>query len=73
MLSAESAERLLDQGFRVYLVADAVGSRVASNRDLALRRVEQGGGMLTSVEMALFELMRVSGTDRFKAISKLVK
>ncbi len=69
----QTAIDLLDQGYRVYLVADAVGSRAAANRDLAIHRVEQGGGMLTSVEMALFELLGVSGTDEFRAISKLVK
>ncbi len=69
----QTAIDMLDQGFRVYLVTDAVGSRVAANRELALVRVEQGGGYLTSVEMALFELLQLSGTDEFKAISKLIK
>ena len=69
----QTAIDLLDRGHYVYLVTDAVGSRKASNRDLAFRRIEQAGGTLTSVEMALFELLVVSGTDEFRAVSRLVK
>jgi nicotinamidase-related amidase len=69
----QTAIDLLDRGYRVYLVEDAVGSRAPHNRDLAIRRIEQGGGTLTSVEMALFEILEVSGTPEFKAIVDLVK
>ncbi|HEY0592204.1 MAG TPA: hydrolase [Thermoanaerobaculia bacterium] len=64
---------LLDAGYEVYVVADAVSSRSAENRDIALRRMEQEGAKLTSTEMALFEMTVQSGTDEFKTISKLVK
>lgn len=60
-------------GFECTIVADAVSSRTASNREIALRRLESDSVKLTSTEMALFELLRVSGTEEFKAVSRLVK
>lgn len=64
---------LLDAGFGVWLVADAVSSRTARNREIAIERLVREGARLTSTEMALFELTVEAGTDTFKAISKLVK
>jgi len=69
----QTAVDLLDRGYHVHLVSDAAGSRSPRNKKLAIRRIEQGGGLMTSVEMALFELLEISGTAMFKAVSKLVK
>jgi nicotinamidase-related amidase len=63
---------LLDRGTEVHVVADAVGSRTAANRDLGLAKAERAGAWLTSVETALFELLCEAGTDRFKAVQRLV-
>lgn len=68
----QTALDLVAQGFRVYVAADAVGSRVEIDRELALRRMEQAGVVLTTTEAALFEWMEVAGTAEFKRISKLV-
>jgi nicotinamidase-related amidase len=64
---------LLDAGYEVYLVGDAVSSRTARNRDLAIQRLVAEGARLTTTEMALFEMTVESGTDMFRAISRLVK
>ena len=69
----QTAMDLLERGFDVTIVADAVSSRTERNRDLALRRLESAGAALSSTEMILFEMCVVSGTDEFRAISKLVK
>lgn len=69
----QTVKDLLDSKFEVTLVADAVSSRTAANRDIAIRRMERDGAKLSSTEMALFELTVNAGTDEFKAISKLVK
>lgn len=61
------------QGYTVHLVADAVSSRMAENKELALARMRQSGIFIVSVEMILFMLMERAGTDQFKAISKLIK
>ncbi|HEY0158766.1 MAG TPA: hydrolase [Thermoanaerobaculia bacterium] len=64
---------LIAAGSRVTLIADAVSSRTVENKEIALRRQVAEGAKLSSTEMALFELAAVSGTDEFKAISKLIK
>jgi nicotinamidase-related amidase len=69
----QTALDLLDGGFGVWVVADAVSSRNLRNREIALRRLEQEGAKLSSVEMALFELTVESGTDEFRSVSRLVK
>ena len=69
----QTVSDLLANGYEVTLIADAVSSRTAANRDIAIRRMTSGGAKLSSTEMALFELLFESGTDEFRAIAKLVK
>jgi len=64
---------LLDRGVEVHVATDAVGSRSAENRELGLKKAESGGAILTSVEMALFELLRGSDAPEFKQVQELVK
>jgi nicotinamidase-related amidase len=63
---------LLEAGTDVHLVADAVASRDEGDAALALRRAERAGATLTSVEAALFELLRGSDAPEFKAVQELV-
>lgn len=69
----QTVSDLLANGYEVTIVADAVSSRSAENRDIAIRRMTADGARLSSTEMALFELTVESGTDEFRAISRLVK
>jgi len=64
---------LLEAGHDVTVIADAVSSRTASNREIALQRMVADGAALSTTEMALFELTVKSGTEEFRAISKLVR
>lgn len=64
---------LLAEGYEVQVVADAVSSRTAENRQIGLNRMQSAGAVLTSTEMALFELLRVAEGDKFRQISKIVK
>lgn len=64
---------LLSQGYEVQLVTDAVSSRTAENRQLGIERIRAAGGVLTSTEMALFELLRVADGPQFKEIARIVK
>jgi nicotinamidase-related amidase len=68
----QSALDLIAQGFRVYVAADAVASRKELDRELALRRLDRAGAVLTTTEAALFEWTERAGTPEFKQISKLV-
>ena len=64
---------LLGEGVETHVAADAVGSRTAENRDLGLHKMERAGAVLTSVETALFELLRGSDAPEFKRVQALVK
>lgn len=64
---------LLNLGYEVQVVADAVSSRVASNKEIALEKMKAGGACLTSTEMALFELLRTAEDAKFKEILRIVK
>ncbi len=63
---------LLEAGSEVHVVADAVGSRSADNRELGLAKAERAGAWRTSVETALFELLGEAGGERFKSVQRLV-
>jgi nicotinamidase-related amidase len=63
---------LLEQGVEVHVVSEAVGSRSPENRSLGLAKLERAGAWPTSVETALFELLREAGGERFKAVQRLV-
>lgn len=69
----QTAQDLLDAGVEVHVAADAVTSRTALNRRLGLEKMEGSGAVVTSTEMALFELVERAGTPEFKTIQKLVK
>ena len=60
-------------GKHVEVVADAVSSRNKTNHDVALDRIRNGGGFLTTTEMILFELTGNAEGIIFKQLSKLVK
>jgi len=64
---------LLAQGFRVYLPVDAVASRNALDREMALRRLERADAILTTSETAVFEWVGGAGHAQFKPISALVQ
>lgn len=69
----QTALDLIERGYEVQLITDAVTSRTAENRQLGLERIRQAGASLTSTEMALFELLRVAAGERFREISRIVK
>ncbi len=69
----QTSVELLEFGYNVHLVTDAVSSRTKENKRLGIRCIEKAGASLTSTEMALFELLRVAEGERFKSISTIVK
>ena len=64
---------LVASGYEVHVVADAVSSRTAENRDIGLQKMKDVGASITSVETVLFELLRVAEGYRFKEILNIVK
>ncbi len=69
----QTALDLLDDGYEVQVLADAVSSRDAENRAVAIERMRDAGVAITSTEAALFEIMRRSDVPAFKQVLSLVK
>lgn len=69
----QTAMDAMTAGYRVYVAADAVGSRYVIDHDIALRRMESGGATLATTEAAMFEWCRTADTPEFKTISQLVR
>ena len=70
---SQTAHDLLARSYQVHLLADAVATRIERNRDIAIKKMDDAGAVISSVEMALFELCEASGTPEFKEIQNLVK
>lgn len=66
----QSALGLAAEGREVFVVADAVGSRRADDKALALARMRQRGVDVVAREMVVFEWLHVAGTELFKAVSR---
>ncbi|MEM7053319.1 MAG: isochorismatase family protein [Pseudomonadota bacterium] len=69
----QTAAALQQNDFEVHVITDACSSRSAFNRDIAYRRMQSAGIYLSSVEMALFELMNNAHHPQFRAVSQLLK
>lgn len=61
---------LLAAGRRVFVVEEAVGSRRASDKALALERMRRHGADIVSREMVAFEWLQRAGTDLFRGVSR---
>ena len=64
---------LLNAGYEVEVVADAVSSRTQENKDIGLQKMKTAGAGITGTETALYELLKVAGGPEFKQILKIVK
>lgn len=69
----QTAHDLLDRGFDVHILCDCVSSRFEYNRLAGLAKMARSGAIESSIEMALFELMRDAKHEQFKAIQALIK
>ena len=69
----QTAVDLLEEGYEVHVVADAVSSRTPENKQIGLDKTKDAGCRITSTETALFELLGVAEGPEFKEIAKIVK
>jgi nicotinamidase-related amidase len=69
----QTAMSLARAGYQVQVAVDCISSRDPENKLVALSRIEAVGISPTSVEMALFELLKVAKGDKFKQISAIIK
>jgi nicotinamidase-related amidase len=64
---------LINKNYQPVLIEDCVSSRNPNDKLIAVERMRQEGAIVSTYESILFELCEVSGTETFKAISKIVK
>lgn len=69
----QTALGLLERSRRVFVVADAVGSRRPENKKAALRRLERAGAEVVTTEMVIFEWLGTAEDPAFKSVIALVK
>ena len=64
---------LLEDGYHVHLVSDAVCSRNKPDYLAGVANAGQAGAVVTTAETVLFQMLKESTHEQFRAISKLVK
>jgi len=64
---------LLERGFQVHVVADAVSSRNQVDRVFALERFRQAGAIVTTSEAILLQLVGDKDHPEFKGVQALIK
>lgn len=64
---------LINNGFQVHLISDAITSRVLHNKSLAIEKIKSAGGIVSSIETVLFEIAYEAGNDEFKKLQQLFK
>lgn len=69
----QTALAALDRGYGVHILADAVGSRTTANKDLGLAKIRSAGGIISAVEIALYEWLERADGPEFKAVLPLIK
>jgi len=69
----QTAFGLKARGYQVAVVADAVASRRALDRELGLERMRQTGVQIVSTEMVLFEWIGRAATPEFRDLLDLIR
>ena len=64
---------LLEEGYHVHLVRDAICSRNKTDYLAGVANAAQAGAVVTTVETVLFQMLQKSTHEQFRAISKLIK
>lgn len=69
----QTALDALAEGYKVFVLSDCVSSRFPFLKELALGRMKQEGAIISSLEIALFELLQTAEHPNFKEIQLLIK
>lgn len=69
----QTAHDLLDRGFDVHVLTDCVTSRFEHDKQAGLAKMQANGAIPSSIEMALFEMMRDAKQEKFKEIQELIR
>ncbi len=69
----QSVLGFLKNNFKVYIAADSMSSRKTIDHDIAVRRMQSEGAILSTSEAIIFELCETSSRIEFKNISNIIK
>jgi nicotinamidase-related amidase len=69
----QTARSMVSQGYEIFLPRDAVLSRTMANWEIGLQLMDRCGAVVTSTEAAIFDLLKVAGTEEFNQLSRIVK
>lgn len=69
----QSTVSLLRQNYPVHLATDAICARHKKDHQIAMYNASQAGATLTTVEIALFQMLKNSNVPEFREISALIK
>lgn len=64
---------LLKEGSNVHMVQDATCSRTRENWVAGTQFMRDAGAVITCTETVLFQLLKIAGTDEFRAVSRRIK
>lgn len=69
----QTALDLLKAEKTVFVVEDAILSRMPANKANAIARLQQAGAVITNTESVIFEWLGNANHEAFKALSKLIR
>ena len=69
----QTALDLLEMGYNVHLVVDAVSSMEHHDRNVGIESIRDAGASLTTYQSLMFELMRTCEHPNFKQVLNIVK
>ena len=69
----QTVRDLIKASYHTQIVADAVSSRTAENKQIGLDKCKSAGADISSVETVLFELLDVAEGEIFKKILEIVR
>jgi nicotinamidase-related amidase len=64
---------LLEDGYYVHLIRDAICSRNKTDYLVGVANAGQAGAVVTTAETVMFQMLQESTHEQFRAVSKLVK
>ena len=69
----QSVLDLLQKGYNLIVISDAMGSRNILDHEISLQRMLNKGAIITTTESIIFELCKTSDRKEFKEISNIIK
>ena len=69
----QTAQDLIQTGYQVHVVADAICSRRKLDWEIGLGWMKKKGAMISTTEIIAFQLLKEAGTEEFRGLSNLLK